>query len=134
MRKFIYIFCMGVVMNGCSGDLSRTIASSQCRIEYTFENPSLGPVNGKREIIAVVNSGKLVKCLDRRTGKALPSSAGHPGWKALKKVLHGETDSYRIQYGSDRLPKVIEPEIKYGIGSGYRITIHNFDCRPISSS
>ena len=115
-------------MSACSENLTDRLRSSECRIEYTFENPSLGPVHGHQDLVAIVNNGELEQLLSRRTGQPVSSSTGRPGWKVFRDIIAGKMSHYLIHYDKNHVPILIQPASDAGIGASYRINIHRFEC------
>ena len=128
LKSFWPVLMMGILMCACSENLTKRLNSSECRIEYTFENPSLGPVHGHQDLVAIVKNGELERLLSRQTGQPVSSSMGRPGWKVFRDIIAGKLSHYLIHYDNNHDPILIQPVSDTGIGGSYRIDVHYFEC------
>ena len=106
------------------------IMQSKCEVSYRFENPSLGPIDGRRAFRIFLDHGRLMKILDLQTGKEADRSRGTPGLSIVLAWLRGEMKKDRYLYRTLHGKELIQPSSPKGLGGGFRIEIDPPVCLP----
>ena len=110
--------------------LYKDIMSRSCYIDYTFQNPSLGPVYGKQAIRVVMERGKIKSFINRKTNKPQSTIFGRPGWRIVQDFIKGNTKKYSISYTNRSYPIVIRPlTANNRIGNSFSVIIEDIRCK-----
>ena len=111
-------------------EISAQIMQSKCEVSYRFENPSLGPIAGRRAFRIFLDHGNLMNVLDLQTGKEADRSRGTPGLSIVLAWLRGEKKKDQYHYQRLHGKEFIQPSSVKGVGGWFRIEIDPPACLP----
>ncbi len=124
MLKTILLLLIFVIISACQSTANNINKSSKiCKMVYSFNNPSLGPVNGNRKLKLTIKDDKIISVKD------LQNKNGTPGVKVIQKVLAKDTKGLIVTYDKRGVIKSIKPKLKPMIlGGSYVIKILDYKC------
>lgn len=92
---------------------------------YTFNNPSLGPIEGTERAKVLMKNGKIISIFDLKSGL---NSRNMHGLDMLIDAINGKRiEKLKIEYNSRNFPQKIEPIIdREVVGGWYSIETKDF--------
>jgi len=95
--------------------------------QYTFSNPSMGPINGTERAMVLVNNKKAVSVLNLRNGKFIDINNTSFSVNTILSIINGAKTDKNVIYNDNQMPISISNTCpKDLVGCGYTIEIEDY--------
>jgi hypothetical protein len=129
-KQTIILSIITILTGACANMPKNEYHQDRCKVEYRFENPSLGPIYGKRNFMIVLQKGNPTQIIDLDTGQEAEKNLGTPGLHLLLDALKGKKKNDLLyQYDNHGKLISIKSRVTPGqIGAQFSLKLLYNDC------